>query len=188
MMVAGALLLWTAVGINWSAMEPQMQAVVLILMGILGAALLVIGAILVFTGVGTALGLGLMLVGAATLAAVVALAWDSLPKEMQNVVGLVLTLLGGALLVIGAILAFSGAATLLGIGLMIAGAALLAAGTATIDWDSIPQEVRNTVGAILTILGGVLLIIGVILAFSGVALPLGLGMMVVGAALLAVGF
>lgn len=180
MMAAGAVLLWTAAAINWDSMEPQLQAVVTILLAVLGAALLVIGAILCFSGAGTPLGIGLMVLGAASLAAAAALAWDSLPNELRNVVGQIMMILGGVLLVVGAILAFSGAATPLGVGLMIAGAGLLAAGAATIDWNAVPEEVRNTVTTILTIVGAALLVLGVVLLLTGAGIPLGIGCILAG--------
>lgn len=180
MMVAGALLICTAIGLNWGSMAPQMQAVCTLIMAVLGAALLVVGAVLAFSGAATPLGIGLMVVGAAMLGAAAALAWTSLPDEMRNTVGAIMLVLGGVLVVVGAILAFSGAAIPLGVGLMIAGAALLAAGAATVNWQSMPQEVGNIVSIVLGIIGGALIVVGIVLLFTGAGIPLGIGCILAG--------
>lgn len=180
MMVAGALLICTAIGLNWGSMAPQMQAACVLVMAVLGAALLVVGAVLAFSGAATPLGIGLMIAGAAILGGAAALAWTSLPDEMRNTVGAVMLMLGGVLVVVGAVLAFSGAALPLGIGLMIAGAALLAAGAATINWDAMPTELRNVVSIVLGIIGGALIVVGIVLLFTGAGIPLGIGCILAG--------
>lgn len=184
MMVAGALLIWTAVALNWESMPEQMRAAVSALMVVLSLGLLVVGAILTFSGANAPLGVALMVVGAASLAAVAALNWNSMPQNVRSVVTTMMVLLGGALLVIGAILALSGAATPLGVGLMLAGAVTLAA-AAALNWSSMSEEVRNTVSKIAAIVSVALLVIGVILCFTGVALPLGIALIAAGAAGLA---
>ncbi len=180
MMVAGALLICTAIGLNWGSMAPQMQAVCTLIMAVLGAALLVVGAVLAFSGAATPLGIGLMVAGAAMIGMAAALAWTSLPDEMRNTVGAIMLVLGGVLVVVGAILAFSGAAIPLGVGLMIAGAALLAAGAATVNWQSMPQEVGNVVSIVLGIIGGALIVVGIVLLFTGAGIPLGIGCILAG--------
>ena len=92
--------------------------------------------------------------------------------------------LSGALLAIGAILAFSGANVPLGIGLMAAGAAGLAA-VIKENWNAMTPEVQSAVSTLLFIVGGALLVIGAILAFSGAKIALGIALMALGAASLA---
>lgn len=179
MMVAGAALLWAAVGLNWGSMTPEMQGAVTALMGILSAALLVIGAILTFTAANPMLGVGLMIVGAAGLAALVALNWDSMPAEVQGVVTALMAILGVAFLVLGAILALSGAAAPLGVGLLIIGAGILAA-DAALNWDSMSTEVQNQVTELLGIVGGALIVVGIILICTGAGIPLGIACILAG--------
>lgn len=88
--------------------------------------------------------------------------------------------LSGALLLIGMILALSGANIPLGIGLMAVGAIGLASEIAA-NWESVKQIISEQSELILAI-SSILLIIGMILALTGAALPLGIGLMVVGAA------
>lgn len=90
--------------------------------------------------------------------------------------------LSGALLALGAILTFTGASIPLGIGLMIVGAAGLAS-AASVNWDSIPPNVKKALTLTLAVLGGAALAIGAILTFSG-HIPLGIGLMIAGAAAL----
>ena len=180
MMVAGALLIWTAVALNWGSMTEQMRSVVSALMVVLSLALLVIGAILTFSAANPALGVALMVVGAASLVAVAALNWNSMPQNVRSVVTAVFAILGGALLVIGAILALSGAAAPLGVGLMLAGAVMLAS-AAALNWSTMSDKLRDTVTRIGMFVSAALLVIGVILCFTGVGLPLGIALIAAGA-------
>lgn len=89
----------------------------------------------------------------------------------------------GALLAIGAILAFTGVSIPLGIALMAIGAAGLASAIVP-NWGSMSDEMQAAVTAVLAVLGIAGLAIGAILAFSGANIPLGIGLMIAGAGLL----
>ena len=110
--------------------------------------------------------------------------WGALDGPLQAAITRVLVILGTAALVIGAVLAFSGANLPLGIGLIAAGAAALAA-AAAINWGSMDAEVRNTITGILEIVSGALLVLGAVFTFSGANIPLGIGLLVAGAVALA---
>lgn len=88
--------------------------------------------------------------------------------------------MSGALLALGAILAFSGANIPLGIGLIAAGAVSLA-GAAALNWDYLAKNVEGIVATVELLLGSAVLAIGAILAFSGANLPLGIAMLATGA-------
>lgn len=92
--------------------------------------------------------------------------------------------LSGALLALGAILAFSGANIPLGIGLMAAGAIGLAS-VVKANWGAMSGELTGALTKVALVLGGAALAIGAILAFSGVKPVLGIALMAVGAAGLA---
>ncbi len=147
-------------------------------------ALLAIGAILAFTGVSVPLGIALMAIGAAGIASAISLDWNTMPDGIKSALTAVLTVLGGAALVIGAILTFSGANLPLGIGLMLAGAAGLGSAVA-LNWNSIKEALQGSVGKIMAIVSGALLVLGLIFVLTGVGIPLGIGMMLAGAAGLA---
>lgn len=147
----------------------------------LSGALLALGAILAFSGANIPLGIGLMAVGAVGLAAVAKENWGAMSPGLKKAFGDVTAIVSGALLAVGAVLAFSGAATPLGIGLMIAGVAGLAAATA-INWGSISETLRTEVGGIVAYLSTMALVLGAVLAFSGMNIPLGIALMAAGLA------
>lgn len=148
--------------------------------GIVGTALLAIGAILTFTGANVPLGIGLMAIGAATLAATITANSDKIVEMLQGPIGAVIALISGALLAIGAILLFSGVNIPLGLGLIAAGAVGLTAVTAA-NWDSIEKNLKQPISAVIALISGILLVLGVLLAFSGVNIPLGIGLIAAGA-------
>lgn len=181
LMAAGAALMFDAASENWGAIEQALQGPIGEVFGLVGGAFLVLGAILAFSGANIPLGIGLMLLGAADLATVVSANWDSIKNALQGPIGAAVTLAGITLLVLGAILAFSGANIPLGIGLIVAGAAGIAA-TIAANWNSMKEALQGPIGAVLGIISGALLVLGIILLFTGAALPLGLGLLVAGAA------
>ena len=145
--------------------------------------LLALGAILAFTGVNIPLGITLMAVGAIGLATEIAVNWSSMSQGLREAITKTLVVLGTASLVIGAILALSGANMPLGIGLMISGAAMLGT-AAALNWDAISEALKGPMGSIVAAISVELLALGAILAFSG-SLPLGIALMALGAANLA---
>jgi hypothetical protein len=180
LMAGGALALGGAVVPNWDTLSKSVQDTISIILAAVGGALLVVGAILAFTGVNIPLGIGLMVVGAASLGTAVALNWDSIVEALRGPVGLVTAIISGALLALGAVLAFTGVGIPLGIALMVAGAAGLATVVA-VNWDSIVDELRGPVGTIVGIISGALLVLGAVLLFTGVGIPLGIALMAAGA-------
>lgn len=184
LMVIGAAVLAQEIKENWGAIDGKVRDAVNRTLIILGGALLVIGAILCFTGANIPLGLGLMVVGAAMLATAVALNWGTMDEELRATLTNTFVILGGFLIVLGAILAFSGANIPLGIGLMIAGAAALAT-AAKLNWGEMNEELKKTITDIFVLLGISLIVIGAIIAFSGANIALGIGLMIAGAASLA---
>ena len=181
LMAAGALGLVAVIKENWDELSGKvMQAVTKVLL-ILGVSALVIGAILAFSGVNLPLGLGLMLLGAASLATAAALNWDTMSEKVKTAVNAVMLVIGGALLVFGAIFAFSGANVPLGIGMMIIGAATLAS-EAALNWYTIPNEIRDAITTIALMVSTALIVFGVILTLSGANVTLGLGLIIAGIA------
>lgn len=186
LMAAGAVSLATAVGLNWDSMSEPMRKAIGTLEAIVGGGLLAFGAILAFTGVNIPLGVGMIAAGAISLVSAVALNWGSLTGDLKNTLATIATIVGGALLGIGAILAFTGVATPLGIAMIAAGAISIIA-AAGLNWSSIVDSIKNVVKELGIAVGGALLVIGCLLAFSGVALPLGIALIAVGAAGLVAG-
>ena len=180
----GALTLAAEVKEDWGAMGNGVTEAINIVLGILASAGLVIGAILAFTGANLPLGIGLMIMGAAALGSEIVLNWDTIKRVLQGPMGGLAAMISAAVLVLGAILAFSGAALPLGIALMVAGAAALGT-TAALNWDKVKGELTGANAEIYAQLSGALLVIGALMTFSGANLPLGIGLMVAGVAGLA---
>ena len=78
MIIAGAASIVSAVALNFDAVVEAIRGPLGAIMAIVSAALLVIGIILICTGVGIPLGIGLILAGAAGLATVVAVNWNAI--------------------------------------------------------------------------------------------------------------
>jgi hypothetical protein len=181
LMLAGAAGVATAIAVNWNSIVDALQGPLGLVTGILGGAILALGAILAFSGANIPLGIGLMLGGALMLGtAIASINWDTLKTAMEGPVGDITAVVGTAFLALGGLLAFSGANIPLGLGLMLAGA--IGLGTAiTANWNVIVDALQGPVGLITGILGGALLALGFILLVTGAGIPLGLGLMLAGA-------
>ena len=144
---------------------------------VVGGSMLALGALLTFTGVNWPLGLALMAAGAATLVNAAGLNWDSVSPKVAEAVTKIALVVGGALIAVGAVLAFSGVNIPLGIGLMAAGVASAAA--AGVAWGKLPTELKTQVAEISLIVGTALAALGFIFLLTG-NIPLGLGLMLAG--------
>ena len=176
--IAGASL-----GFDWAFLENPLGSTLATLEGLVGGALLALGGILAFTGASIPLGIAFLAAGAATLLSAVALNWEGLNPNIKQTLGTISGAVGGALLVLGALLAFTGVAIPLGIAFMAAGAVGIIA-SAKLNWDSSTNKVSSVAQTIGAVVGGALLALGAILAFSGVGIGLGIGLMAAGAATL----
>ena len=185
MIVFGGLLLYESIRENWGGIQSNVFSTADAIAFAGGALLLAIGIILTFccpTHMG--LGIGLIIGGAALLGTAVALNWNAIVEALQDPVGgVVMFIMGAALLVVGILACFAGAWGL-GIGCIIGGAALMVA-VVTVNWNSIVDALQGPIGAVTAIVSGALLVLGIILLFTGVGFGLGLGLLIAGAAGLA---
>lgn len=165
--------------LDFSALDQPISDSMARIYAIVSGALLVLGIILTLTGTNIPLGLGLIAVGAVALAGVGQQAWDSLPRSVQRTISEIFAVVSTGLLVIGVILAFSGAAIGLGIALIVLGAVGIA--TTVTNWDDMPNQVQETITNVMAIGGLLLLMLGIILTCIGI-FPLGIALIVVGAA------
>lgn len=181
LMVLGAIAIWDAISENWDAIKEMLQGPLGWAVAIISTALLVIGAILIFTGANVPLGIGLLIAGAIGLATTVAANWNFIVEALQGPLGLVMGLLSTAFLVLGVIILFTGASLPLGLGLLIIGAVGMAAAIAP-NWNTIVEALQGPLGAVVALVSGALLVLGIILLFTGVGIPLGVGLILAGAA------
>jgi hypothetical protein len=139
-MLVGAASLGTAMALNWNSIVTALRGPVGLITGIISGALLVLGAVLCFTGVGIPIGIALMLAGAAGLATVVALNWNAVKEAVSKVIKSILKILSGAMLVLGVLMCLSGAG--IGLGLALIFGALKLSNTA---WGTDDNPITNFV-------------------------------------------
>lgn len=180
LMAVGAVGLAASVMANWNGMSERLAKVLTLVTGVLGGFLLAIGAFLVFSGVNVPLGAGLMVAGAAALGTAAVINWKFLNGDLSNTLSILTAIVSGALLAMGALFAFTGVDVPLGIALMAAGAVGMVTAIG-LNWDSMSDPLRRTIGMLETIVGGALLTFGAILALTGVNIPLGVAMIAAGA-------
>lgn len=142
LMLAGAAMLGTAVALNWNAVNDKTKNTLSALMMALGMTLLAIGAVLCFSGANLPLGIGLMIAGAASIAASVAMNWNTAPEKTKAAIKSLMGSIGVSLIAIGAVLCFSGANLPLGIGMMIAGGVAIAAAS-DLDWSALLTKLKE---------------------------------------------
>lgn len=181
LMALGAISLGAAAALNWDELSSNIDEIVTVIATILGAGL-VVGAILAFSAGNIALGIGLMIAGAASLGTAAAINWDFISDKLKDKVGLITAIATGALLALGLIFTFAVPGHLgLGIGLLVAGAVGLVA-TLNLNWDWLTTQMRGKVGIITALASGALLALGLMLVLAGVNIPLGIALIAAGAA------
>lgn len=182
LMAVGAASLVSVMALNWNGLSDEIRNVIAIITTVVSVAFLAIGAALVFSGANIPLGLALLAAGAVTMGTAIMPNWNDLSDNVQQKISMITTVVGGALLAVGAILALSGVALPLGLGLMAAGALSLGA-IATLNWDFVVNSIKKVVSVITGILSGALIVLGVLLCLSGAGVGLGLAVLAAGLSL-----
>lgn len=182
LMAIGATSLVSVMALNWNGLSDEIQNVIAIITTVVSVAFLAIGAALAFSGANVPLGLALLAAGAVTMGTAIMPNWNDLSDNVQQKISMITTVVGGALLAVGAILALSGVALPLGLGLMAAGALNLGA-VATLNWDFVVNSIKKVVSVITGILSGALIVLGVLLCLSGAGVGLGLAVLAAGLSL-----
>lgn len=182
LMALGATSIASAVALNWNGLSDEVINTVALITGALSVAFLAVGAALAFSGANIPLGIALMATGALTMGTAIIPNWNSLSDNVQQKITLISSIVGAALLGVGAILALTGVALPLGLGLMAVGALALGS-AAALNWDTVVNAVKKTVSVITGILSGALIVLGTILLLSGAGVGLGLAVLAAGLSL-----
>ena len=182
LMAVGAASLVSVMALNWNGLSDEIRNVIAIITTVVSVAFLAIGAALAFSGANIPLGLALLAAGAVTMGTAIMPNWNDLSDNVQQKISMITTVVGGALLAVGAILALSGVALPIGLGLMAAGALSLGA-VATLNWDFVVNSIKKVVSVITGILSGALIVLGVLLCLSGAGVGLGLAVLAAGLSL-----
>lgn len=143
LMIAGAAMLVTAVALNWNAVSDKTKETLETLLIYIGLAALAIGVILCLSGAHIALGIGLIIIGVASLASAVALDWNSTTEKTKSKLTEILLFAAKSLLALGIMLAiFCPAAWPIAFGMMLAGGASLVT-AAALNWDAILEKLKG---------------------------------------------
>lgn len=183
LMVIGALMIYTAVSENWDKLPQEVRDAINTALVITGIVLIVIGAVLAFSGVSLPVGIGMMLAGFVMLITAAAINWDELPDELRTAISTALVIVGITAIVIGAVLAFSGANIPLGIGIMIFGLVSLFS-AAALNWEWLQghvEDIVETLKVLLAPMGIVAIVLGIILLVAGASAPIGIALVAAGA-------
>ena len=180
LMVMGAAGLVGTISANWGSMNGQLASTLATITGMLGGFFLALGALLTFTGANVPLGIALMAVGAVSLVTAAAVNWHASNAPLKDALATLTAIVGGSLLAVGALLAFSGGSVPLGIALMAAGAISIV-GSAALNWNGMNEQIGTVIGTLTGMVSGALLALGALFVFTGVSLPLGLALMAAGA-------
>ena len=148
LILSGAAALGTAVALNWDTLTNKLKGVTTKILAIAGAAALAIGIILVCTGVGIPLGIGLILSGAAALGTAVAINWDTIKEKIKGVFSKIKSMAGSlGKLAIGLMLCLTGVGIPLGLALIADGVKDFATGK-PVSWDSMVSGIKEALGNI----------------------------------------
>ena len=176
LMAAGAATSIAAVAVNWGYINNPFRSALSTLASIVSLSLMTLGAVVAFTGPGQ-IPLGLAMIAAGAIGFATAnVNWDMLPAKFRSTLAIISLAVSMGFLAIGSILVLTGHLPL-GLAMIALGAASF--GMASVNWDAVPQQVRNKITTLMVILGGALLAVGAILFFTTLS-PLGLGMMAIG--------
>ena len=94
-----------------------------------------------------------MAAGAVGMVTTIGLDWDSMSDPLRRTIGMLETIVGGALLTFGAILALTGVNVPLGVAMIAAGAVSVASAVA-LNWNSLTGDVQKSVLSIVAIVSG----------------------------------
>ena len=153
LIAAGAALLWKEVIPNWHILGDDTKRSIYAIWGMLvGAALVVLGIVLLFSGVGTAIGLGLIIAGIAAFGiSAIAMNWDTVKGYIGNFFAKVVGVLAGAaLIVLGLLLCGSVVGIPFGLALILAGVKQTRSGLSW-DWNALVEKVTKLKDNILYI-------------------------------------
>ena len=141
LIVAGAVSIIGAVATLIGFDIATVQNVLTLIMGIASGALLAIGIMLCIFAGPTPLSIGLIAAGALSLASTIALNTEAVVEAIRGPIGVIMAIVGGALLAIGIVLLCCGIVTPLTIGMVVAGAAALGT-TIALNWGTIVDKVK----------------------------------------------
>jgi len=153
LIAAGAALLWKEVIPNWNLLGEDTKRSIYGIWGMLaGAALVVIGIVLLFSGAGTAIGLGLIIAGIAAFGiSAIYMNWDTVKGYIADFFAKAVGFLAGAALIaLGLLLCGTVVGIPFGLALILAGVKQTQSGLSW-NWNSLVEKVTKLKDNILYI-------------------------------------
>lgn len=186
MMALGAAILYKEAELNWENLPNQVRDAISGVLVLAGIVALVVGLCLALSGANIPLGIGLIAIGAASLAAAAGLNWDAMGNTIYEKLANIFVIVGPVIAAVGLFLISAGNFPL-GLAMIIAGAAAFGVTLVALNWDALGSTTKERLGNILMIIAPFLAVVGLLLMLSGVAFPLGLGLLIAGSAAFMVG-
>ena len=118
LLAGGAVTLASTIVPKWDSLSAPVKNAISLLTAIVGGGLFVMGLILALSGAALPLGIGMMVMGAASFGTAMALNWDATVNILKTVFASLLAIISGAMLVIGILLLLSGVGIGLGLALI----------------------------------------------------------------------
>lgn len=152
-----------------------------------GIALLALGAVLTFSGANIPIGIALMVAGALTVYGVYASDGGEAAKTLvETGLSKILIAIGPMIAILGVVLMLTGNIPW-GLGLLIAGIALFAVGEVAENWDLLGTNLVGALANMLIDISPYIALFGAVLLFVPGQQALGIGLIIAGIALFAVG-
>lgn len=180
-LVAGGTLLAVSMWamLNKLDHEEMLSALSAILAFVAGA-LIAIGVILLFLG-SVAWGIGFIIAGAVAFVVSMAVLSKLDTKDISKTLLRIQLIAAGFLLVLGIMLCVFSGISPISLGLIIAGIGVLTVTLANVDENILPNNIRELINKIFTIVSVAFLVLGIILCCCGIITPMSIGLIVMGA-------
>lgn len=180
LIAAGAVMIASAVAINWNGTKNAVKKMLNNIMMMVGGALIAIGTILLLTEVGGPIGIAMIIAGAIMMVTAVTMNWGWLNSKIKKMLTKIELEIGLASLTLGIILIATVGAAPLGVALIIVGAASLVS-AAALNWNYLGNKIKGVLKSIVEIIKSVgLIAIGVMLCMTVIGLPFGISLIIKG--------
>lgn len=182
LIVLGVAMIATVIALNWDGIKAKIEVVLdKIKQVILKSFLIVLGIMLLTTGVGMPLGIALIVEGIKAIRSEETLDWEAIKTHIETALTKVKNIITGVLMmVVGVLLCCSGVGIPLGVGLIIEGVRAIKSDEA-LDWEKMKTSIENTMDKVkMYLLNAGAIVVGVLLCATGVSLPLGLALILSG--------
>lgn len=179
LLVVGALMTYKAIEAVYGTADEETKRMITSIMTVAGGAMIALGLLLIVCNQ-LPIGIACLAVGVALIVAASILSGESVIELIKQSLTGILLLVAPFAAAIGLVLIATGANLALGLACLVMGVAMMVAGV-VMSYNTMSDELRQTIGTWMSIIGAALIVIGVILICTGAGIPLGLGLLMAGA-------